>query len=243
MSDPKPSDEFLFFQPSWGMERLYVPGFAVLFVASLVYAQVGLTYALFLSPLAYKFATGSVLVASSAITLLALNVYWAYEGNLTRRQKRPHKKFNNGSKYWCAFRHCFVAFICFVPLSIHFHEAIPHALLDSMGKPVIHELVVEKKIELNSRYRRNCRNPLVAHSLDYRSDNLCLDSNELYAEVNVGDTLIVEGKANWIGLLVDKPIALRDADSGLERSVQRPSDQVSLAQVDATRKAPPELIN
>ena len=57
-------------------------------------------------------------------------------------------------------------------------------------------------------------------SVEYRRDKLCLKSNELYAEVEVGDTLVVEGKANWMGLLVSKSLALRDADSGLERSVR-----------------------
>ena len=67
----------------------------------------------------------------------------------------------------------------------------------------------------------------------------CLESDQLYAELKVGDTLIVEGKSNWIGLLVDRPIAVRDADSGLERSVRiTPRQQPTLAQLDDDRLIP-----
>jgi len=220
MPEPKPSNDFLLFQPSFTQERLYVPSVVALFIGYYLYNQVGLSYALFLSPFAYWLATGAVLVASSTLTLLALNVYWAYEGNLTRQQKRPQKAFNDGSKKWCIYRHCLVFLMCVATLRIYFHEAIPHALLHYTGKPATHELLVEEKKNSYNKFRRSCSSLVAAHSLEYRSDKLCLESDKFYAEVNVGDVLIVEGKANWIGLLVDKPIALRDGESGNERSLR-----------------------
>ena len=215
-----------------------MPGCVVLVIAFFLYNQFGLSYALFLSPLGYLLAMIFLLVASTLLTLLALNVYWAYEGNLTRRQKRPNEYFKNGSKRWCVLRHCAVVCASVLFLSTHFHEALPHALLYLLGKPVVHELVVDEKGDSHYKGRRTCWNLVVAHSSEYRSDKLCLESNELYAEVEVGDTLVVEGKANWIGLLVSKPLALRDADSGLEHSLSitlfsdRPTRHQLIVQVE-----------
>ena len=98
---------------------------------------------------------------------------------------------------------------------------------------------MEQKRELFARYKRSCKNLVEASSTEYRRDKLCLQSDQLYAALKVGDTLIVEGKANWIGLLVGRPIAVRDADSGLERSVSIvPCQQPALVQLDNKRLTP-----
>ena len=196
-----------------------IPGYFVIFFGAILYSLSSLTYALYLSPRAYWIAVAGWILSSSALTLISLNAHWAYEGNLTRWQARPLKNYNAGSKWWCAAKHGVVFFLCMVPLITHFTQVLPHWLLRYSGAPEVSELLVESKGRVSSRYKRGCENLVEVSSAKYRSDNLCLESDLLYAELKVGDTLIVEGKANWIGLLVDRPIAVRDADSGLERLV------------------------
>ena len=215
-----PSGKFLFFQSSRMFERLILPGYLVIFFCYMFYGRFGLTYALFVTPRAHFLALTSWIIASLALTLISLNTHWAYEGNFTRWQARPFKHFNAGSKWWCTARHGSIFFLCMAPLFIHFTQALPHGLLLYTGTPEVKELVVQSKSELSVRYRRSCTNRVVASSSGYRTGNLCLDSDQLYAEIKVGDTLIVEGNVNWVGLLVDKPLALRNADNGLERSVR-----------------------
>ena len=233
MSDPAPSDKFLFFQPSRVFERLIIPGCFITVFSWMLYIQRGLTYALYLTPGAYWLAVAACILACSALTLISLNTHWAYEGCLTRWQTRPWKKFNAGSKWWCVSKHGVVFFLSLSLLSVFFTQALPHGLLLYTGAPEVSELVVQSKGKLRSKYKRSCFKLVEASTIEYRSDKLCLKSDQLYAELNVGDTLIVEGRANWIGLLVDRPIALRDAESGLERSVRTiPRQQPVVAQLN-----------
>ena len=240
MSDPAPSDKFLFFQPSRVFERLMIPGFWILAIGWLLYNSHGLTYALFLSPRSYWLAVVAAILATSAITLISVNAHWAYEGNFTRWQTRPFKKYNAGSRWWCAARHGSIFLLCVFFLIGHFTRGLPHVLLLYTGSSEVSELVVqEKKDGSISKYKRFCSHLYMTSSAEYRSGNLCLESEQLYAEINVGDTLIVEGKANWIGLLVNRLIAVRDGDSGPERSVgMMPRHQPVLVRLDGERLIP-----
>ena len=217
------------------------PGCLIIVLGWMLYNYLGITYALFLTPRAYWLAVAAGIPAASALTLAFLNAYFAYEGNFTRWGARPWKNFNAGSKWWCAGRHgaIFSASMFFSVALLS--QALPHGLLLYTGASEVSELVVQSKRRLHSKLYRNCDNLVVAKSTEYRSNNLCLQSDQLYAALKVGDTLIVEGKANWIGLLVDRPIAMRDADTGLERSVHiapRQHQQPTLVQLDDRRLTP-----
>ena len=219
MSNSAPSDRFLFFKPSLVFESFILPGYFIIFFGAITYSRRSLTYALFVSPNAYWLLISGWIIASFALSLIMLNVYWAYEGNYFRWQSRPWKHFDAGNKWWCAYKHAIILLLCMAPLFTHFMQVLPHRLLLYKGTSEVSELVVLSKGKAGSRSKRPCYNLVEASSTEYRSDRLCLKSDQLYSELEVGDTLIVEGKANWIGLLVDRTIAVRDAESGLKRSV------------------------
>ena len=69
MSDPAPSDKFLFFQPSRVFERFILPGYFIIIFGWILYSYRGLTYALYLSPRARWLAVAGWILASSALTL------------------------------------------------------------------------------------------------------------------------------------------------------------------------------